>query len=271
VAPFARRIAPRSLLALCLVAAACGTVPPAAPDGAGPDAAPDAGVDAPAGRVDPCPTAGQVGCYDFEAGAAPGRIVDGSGQGNDGAAAGVRFDDGPDGLAVVVDPAASRVVIPDADSLDVEQGSFELWARASSVVAPGAIQHLIDNNGEYSLIMRVDNRVQCMVKLATAVYVEVWTTAPLDIGMWHHIACTYDRSEGKLRIYFDGLFDAEAQAAMPAAIADEAVPLVIGGNSPCPMGACTDAFVGAIDQVRIWQWPLGARRICTHAGRDDCP
>ena len=74
------------------------------------------------------------------------------------------------------------------------------------------------------------------------------TTIPL--GVWHHIAATYDGTTWT--IYVDGQTDATLAVGQPANAANTARVGIGVAYQSGPAGAAEGAFAGLIDEARIW-------------------
>ena len=78
-------------------------------------------------------------------------------------------------------------------------------------------------------------------------------TAALPLGVWSHVAVTYDGA--RQRIYVNGV--EVANRAQTGAIDDQRSPLRIGGNGAFSGG---EFFRGLIDEVRVYNRALTAAR-----------
>ena len=79
---------------------------------------------------------------------------------------------------------------------------------------------------------------------------ELLSTRALIVGQWAHVAVTYDGE--MLRIYFDGVLDAEVGSSVM--VEDSAAPVRIGGNTS------VTSFGGVLDEVAIYHaCPRGCR------------
>lgn len=76
-------------------------------------------------------------------------------------------------------------------------------------------------------------------------------------GEWHHVAVTYDGKSW--RLYLDGVLD--AQAAVDAAPRADSIQHFGIGSSFNSMGVPAGAFLGAIDEVRVWDHARGESEI----------
>ena len=227
-------------------------VPDAAVDarpGATPDAAPGTTIDAgpPVVFCDPDDPE-LVACFRFE-----GTPDDESGTALIVNAIGVDFDEGVSGRAAVL-TNSSEMYIESTSALDVAAVTIEMWVRPDALppTAP-ARAGLFDNDGQYSMFVFGDGRVQCLGGNGIAEGLGV-----LTVGTWTHVACVHDGND--IYLYADGQLRQM----------DTASPLVtglgnnshIGSNSPDSNGR----FIGRIDELRIWSRARTPDELCEAAG-----
>ncbi len=82
----------------------------------------------------------------------------------------------------------------------------------------------------------------------------VGSNAPLALGTWYHLACTYDGAT--LRFYLDGVL--QTATGSTRAIPDHAGTAAIGGLE------WSDHVTGAIDEVALYPTALSATRVWVH-------
>lgn len=71
------------------------------------------------------------------------------------------------------------------------------------------------------------------------------TTASLPLGVWSHVACTWDASTGLTQTYINGVLQATTAGGSSS----------VGNDNVMAIGARTNAaqfFTGEMDEVRIW-------------------
>ena len=85
------------------------------------------------------------------------------------------------------------------------------------------------------------------------------TTGPqLPVGVWSHIAVTYDNTA--IRLYVNGAL--RSTFTTTGAISASTAPLQIGGNNVFSLPG-TEFFAGLIDEVRVYNRALSATEIAT--------
>eukprot|EP01137_Pigoraptor_chileana_P019241 Opistho-2@79985 len=86
----------------------------------------------------------------------------------------------------------------------------------------------------------------------------------LDYNSWHHWAVSYNRTNGFIGIYFDGAVLLETTSADLKGVAMPATgAFVVGQDQDSLYGGFdpTQAFVGYIDELRIWSTTRSAAQI----------
>lgn len=86
----------------------------------------------------------------------------------------------------------------------------------------------------------------------------IGSSGSLSVGEWTHIAAVYDPSS-TMRIYVNGVLDAELTSGVPGNIADTTAPLYVGLHFN-PANS-TNFFNGLIDDVRIYDNALSGTEI----------
>jgi hypothetical protein len=226
-----------------------------------PPGVPDASVDAPIGVVDEPEASIPVfcnasdpdlaACYQFDL---PENLgLDESQYGNHASTSDVSTMAGKSGTALVHGPT-SVVKIADSPSLDVLAITIEAWLRPTEL--PATRFGVFDNDLQYGVFLQSTGQIRC----SAASHV-LTSTPTIPINAWTHVAYAYDGST--LGIYIDGKRTDE-MAATGEMSTSSTVGSRIGANSPSG-----DAFIGAIDQLRVWRRARSAQEICEAAGA--CP
>jgi hypothetical protein len=202
----------------------------------------------------PCPGRAELaGCWDF-ADLGSGMLWDGSGNGNHGTVMAVGVVPGPFGEAASFDDD-SEISVPDSASLDIVGPlSFETWVRVDAVPSSGRVG-IVDNDGQYSLMIYADGGYRCEMA-GTTVF------AAVVVGTWTHVACVYDGAA--LRLYRGGTEAGSAPASGPVGT-DNELPMSIGDTSPDFL----EPLAGAIGGLRVWSAALDPAEVCEAAG-DAC-
>ena len=74
-----------------------------------------------------------------------------------------------------------------------------------------------------------------------------WTPV---VGVWYHVAVTYDASAGSCKLYVNGLQQGSEQTGLPTSIGNNSQPYTIGVNYNG--GTSVHYLDGLIDEVRVW-------------------
>jgi len=200
----------------------------------------------------PLVTNGLAGYYPLD-----GNADDTSGNRNNGFNLGAGFAGdryGAAGKALALNGLDNCVYVPNSDSLNIRGATnvtIAAWVKPARVNrASQAIVWKWGWQAQYALCLTND-RVRVVVADATKSLV---SQSRLAASQWYHLAGTYDRTEGKLRVYINGILDAERAVALH--IPETTEPVYIG------KGAFADTSLeGAVDEVRIYGRALSAAEI----------
>ncbi len=205
----------------------------------------------------PPPPSGLVAAYNFDEGSGIG-TTDASNNGNHGALSGPTWSTaGRYGGALSFDGVDDRVVVNDADSLDLTtRVTLEAWVRPT--LASGAWRTVIAKNAgttlAYTLYGNRNTNVPAVEFHNGTRLRAVNGTAQLPLNAWSHLAATYDGET--LRLYVNGA--QVGQLASAGSIVTSTGALWIGGNS-----VWSEWFAGLIDDVRIYNRVLTPAEIQT--------
>ena len=176
--------------------------------------------------------AGLVGAWGFDEVAGP-TVTDTSSLANDGVITqAVRSPLGRYGGALRFDGANDMVTVPDANSLDLRAGmTLSTWVNPTTVAGSWRTVLLKERGTaiSYALYANTDS-AQAGGYIATPSEVSAKSTAAVPVGVWTHLAATYDGAT--LRVYFNGV--QVSSHAVSASVAIGTGALRIGGNSIWP-------------------------------------
>lgn len=214
----------------------------------------------------PAAPPGLVAEYGFDQGAGS-TVTDSSGRGNTGTATNTAWStSGRFGSALSFNGSSSRVVVPDAASLDLTTGmTLEAWVNPAStsgwrtlalkeVTSPGDLA--------YGLYSAEPGRGPGAYLGAGTQTTSTVRPAPLPANTWSHVATTFDGST--LRLYVDGALAGSQSRSAP--IPTSTGPLAIGGNA-----IWGEWFSGRIDEVRVYNRALSAAEITADRDRPVTP
>jgi fibronectin type 3 domain-containing protein len=197
---------------------------------------------------------GLVGAWAFDEGSGT-TVADQSGKSNNGTITNATWvTQGKFGKALSFNGTNAWVTIPDSSTLDLTTGmTIEGWVKpttssgwqtAMAKEQPGNLAY-----GMYANTNLNKNEAEVYVNGASR---SVNGTGQLPVGVWSHIAATYDGS--MLRLYVNGT--QVAQLAQTGSIITSTNPFRIGGN-----GIWSEYFNGLIDEVRVYNRALSAAEI----------
>jgi hypothetical protein len=155
------------------------------------------------------------------------------------------------GRALAYDGRRDAVEIPGSAALDLASGAtLEAWvkpARRDAKWRPVIVQSR--ERGAAGLYTRsVKSRVACVANARRVAS----GRGPLRPGRWNHVALTY--GGGSLRLYVNARL--VSSRALDQGVLEGTRPVLIGGTRN---GAAS--FLGRLDEVRLYDRPLGAREI----------
>ncbi|MBW1810495.1 MAG: serine hydrolase [Deltaproteobacteria bacterium] len=161
---------------------------------------------------------------------------------------------GWDGTLVNMDPASDWVTGRIRNGLDfdgqddhvliagnfdpADQGTVTFWMKP---VLDGGRQRVLSGHDAFEVTIEADGTISNQLFAAAS---DVLAGSSVVSGAWVHVACTYDRNGGAMRIYLDGAENASA------AMADDdpgAFGLVLGNRLDR-----ADHFFGILDDLRIY-------------------
>jgi hypothetical protein len=200
----------------------------------------------------PASVQGLVGAFGFEEGAGTS-TADSSGSANPGTVSGASWGQGRFGNGLSFDGVNDMVTVADTSSLDFTTGmTAEAWVRPRTLAGwRSIVLKERASNLAYALYANSSTNVP-----TGHVYVggdrSARGTSQIGIGVWTHLAVTYDGSA--VRLYVNG--SQVATRAQTGSIATSAGAVRLGGNTVWP-----EWFDGLIDEVRLYNRALSAVEI----------
>ena len=86
-------------------------------------------------------------------------------------------------------------------------------------------------------------------------------------GNWHHVVAVCDEVNGQVSLYFDGRLNASATIATNAGLLSSTMPITLGARMGSSSDvAFTNQFIGAMDNVAIYNYALSAAQVQAHYG-----
>ena len=199
-------------------------------------------VDAGAGGLESVPVtlhvtpASPVASWSFEeAGAGPGVTVqDGTGGGRDGATSGLGTApaEGVAGRGRLFNGLTDAAEVAGDPALTPERLTVRAWVKLMKFPSSfGVVMSQFGgaNARGWYLAVRATGEVVLMGATPPASTPWLVSAGKLQLGRWHHIAATLDRTTGQARIYLDGALD--RTGTFPGVMADAASPLTFAKAS----------------------------------------
>ena len=199
----------------------------------------------------------------FDAPPANGVVRDESGAGNDGRVEGAQWvPNGRMGGAYRfnITNVDDRIVIPDSDSLGVQNVTLSAWILSSDT--DGLPNRILDKDRRKGYSMGLSGGAKSnRGKLEMAITWSTWASVNRVVcdGLWHHVAGTYDGITSKL--YVDGNKVKQQQNQSPGATPRNHWDLCIGNSVVEYEGGTFSSFNGLIDEVRVYNRALSDEEI----------
>ncbi len=158
-----------------------------------------------------------------------------------------------------VDDYASVSHVPGLDASGV---TVEAWVRPDGPEVPRAnILARRDPGGRGdAFLFRIRADMGGVLEFGVSSGGQAWGMAgntPIPRERWTHVAVSYERSSGTIRLFVDGELDAERRSPVPALTGE--MPVWLGGD---PLrGATGRPFAGRIDELRLWDHPRTAEQL----------
>jgi VCBS repeat-containing protein len=200
-------------------------------------------------------TTGLVASYNFDDGTA----TDKTGLGHNGTLGGAVSAQGIYGNALSFNGTSNYVTIADANDLDFTTGmTLEAWVRPTALTS---WRSLLLKQGPQGLVYAMygsdpASKSVGLVRIS-GVDRDVVATNPMPLNAWSHVVVTYEKAEGMLRIWVDGI--PVDDRAVTGDITTSTGALYMGGNQ-----FWGEYFNGRIDNVRFYNRALGIVEIQTN-------
>ena len=190
---------------------------------------------------------------------------------NNGTPVNVTFTDGVVGQAFHLNGSNAYVQIPDSADLKPTNITIEAWVKFDAQESPNASlpgqQTIVfklntrdahrGNFTGYSLLKNV-NRFSFVIGSADGQQVFANSMTAPQVGVWYHLAGTYDGSSGELKIYVNGVQEGSAYAGFPLDCGTR--PVFIGTTGEWWDGK----LEGIVDEVGIHNRALTPSEIQTY-------
>ena len=196
-----------------------------------------------------------------ETGAGPGvPVFDSSGSGQNGTTHGLGTvaAAGVSGLSRLLNGSTDYVEVPPSAALTPQQFTVRTWVRLLSYPKKfGVVLSAFGGSNYQGWYLAVKSSGEVILMGSTPPSSAPWlvSKAKLELGRWHAIAATVDRTTGSAGIHIDGVQDVGAQ--FPGIAADTSQPFTIGRAS------WYDGYYlnAEIDETEIYPWLQSAAAI----------
>ena len=150
------------------------------------------------------------------------------------------------------------ISVPHSPEFNSPSRSVEAWIRSDRITQIGNLAGREDDTANGSFLALEYNWNVILLRVGNGTHaIELSHVLPPDIGVWHHVAGTYDNET--LRLYVDG--ELRANGTLKNGINNITRPWVIGAN---PRWLNSGFFNGTIDEVAVYDRALSGNEIMDH-------
>lgn len=148
--------------------------------------------------------------------------------------------------------------------------TIELWTKPGAIPPDEGDKQvgLFDVNFQYQMNLEANGAIECRFydfSRTNDDNIDSKIKLAAD-GVWHHVACTYDRRE--LRVYVDGKLEG-CHPSMKVVNTSDSTGAAIGAN--IDFGPqFRNRFIGDLDNVHLYDRALGPAEICDAWGYGSC-
>lgn len=199
-----------------------------------------------------------------------GHAYDLAGSAHGAAADGATFSAGKVSQAFDLNGTGGYVRVPDRPALVTPDGmTVDAWINPRSFGGAEVIASKWDDpTGQWSWIFKLHNDGTGRLRIEISrgdhnALGDLGGTTVLPLNAWSHVAATYDRETGSMRLYVNGKLDSEGTASYPGtAISGSTADILIGAvnGQTTPPG---EFFNGLIDEVELFNRALTAEEIAS--------
>ena len=181
------------------------------------------------------------------------------------------FIDGVPGRKRVLQLVASKrqyVDVPQSDTIDVDQYTLAAWIRYTGVSTPDTHDRweVMEKAGAYWMNVRTNGRLRAGGFYGGCEASQYWTfldsNQTITPNVWTHVAATYNGA--KLALYINGERSGSIPVTGTTCSNDE--PLAVGAKNAPAKGILEAFWDGRLDDVRVYNKALTARRVASLAG-----
>jgi hypothetical protein len=171
----------------------------------------------------------------------------------------VSYEAGPDGMAASL-TSESRIQAADAPTLANPTITIEALIKPRALPASGERAVLVDYSRQYALVLLPGGTLRCRLNTGGSSFEELNASATIKVGVWTMVACVV--SGASVRLWHGGAEQGSAGLDGPLVARNSTEPFLVGRNHPTSANPEADAFLGAIDNVRIWRHARTTAQLC---------
>lgn len=152
--------------------------------------------------------------------------------------------------SLMFDGADDYVIRNPVKNFPSEKITVEFWVKSSGTGYQALFSYTPEDSGN-GLLIAVDEESVFQVHVGD----KSVAGGSLGDDNWHHIAVTWQRADGKIKIFKDGYTVLSGTLAREDTLSESGIP-VLGNTRECISGNGNTgkAFAGKMDDVRIWDY-----------------
>jgi len=154
--------------------------------------------------------------------------------------------------SLVFDGADTYAILKAIGNFPAKTRTVEFWVKSSGIARYQTIVSYTAKGSEK--IFSLDLNENFNFNIWVAGELKRIPDISVSDGNWHHIAVTWQSSDGKIEVFKDGFSGFSGNLSKGFSLTSGGT-LLIGRGQSCEAGVClpgTDAFGGALDDVRLW-------------------
>lgn len=185
-------------------------------------------------------------------------VYDRSGNNNDGAMTNMTVSDwvagNHGGKALNFNGIDGYISLP-TKNVDITKGTVSAWFQLNNSAFTGGLWQIYTTNSDRLVLYYFATSNAWELAIGSTISVVV-SEVHTDVDNWHNVVLTYDTTNDKYEIYFDGILEDSSTTAFAdqtLASTQEIGRYVFSGSG--------NEFHGLVDDFRIWNRVLNAREI----------
>ncbi|MCF6175695.1 MAG: LamG domain-containing protein [Victivallaceae bacterium] len=163
------------------------------------------------------------------------------------------YVEGVNGKAIELNGTDQYITISDADTLDItSQLTLSAWIKRDT---NNGYDMIVGKSRAYIFAVDSSNKLYFNLYDGSAWRAAAYSNSVIQTGVWTHVAATYSKSDGEVKIYIDGQLDKTTTITSPFSIDVNNYTVEVGRTWSSWM------FDGSIDDVKIFDITLNESQL----------